>query len=269
MIIRILVVGDIVGKPGRTVLKERLPAFVAERSIDFIIANGENAAQGSGITRNLFKEIVGAGVDCVTCGDHVWRRMEIKPVLESDDRLIRPINYPAKAAGRGSTVLASRSGARIGVVTVAGRIFMGPASCPFEAVERALERLRPECDVIVVEIHAEATSEKLALAWRFDGAASLIFGTHTHIPTADARVLPGGTAYITDIGMTGPYDSVIGREKDAVIHKFETSMHATFNVASGDVRLCGALVEVDSATGKAQSIERVELPQESRGGAAS
>ena len=262
MDIRILLVGDIVGKPGRTILKDRLPGLAEEKDVDFILVNGENAAQGSGITRNLFKEIVGAGADCVTCGDHVWRRMEIRPVLESDRRLLRPANYPSKAAGRGSAVLESRRGVKIGVVTVAGRIFMGPAECPFETVDRALSVLTAEAPITIVEVHAEATSEKVAMGWKLDGRASIVFGTHTHIPTADARVLPGGTAYITDIGMTGPYDSVIGRDKKSVLHKFETSMHASFTVATGDVRLCGALVTVDSITGRASSIERIELCQE-------
>ena len=261
MDVRILAIGDIVGKPGRSVLKERLPSLIEEREIDFVVANGENAAQGSGITRNLFKEVISAGVDCVTCGDHVWKRMEIKPVLESETRLLRPLNYPKKAAGRGTTILASRRGLRIGVISLIGRVFMSPADCPFEAVEKALAVMRAETSLCVVEIHAEATSEKLALAWKLDGKASFVFGTHTHIPTADASVLPGGTAYITDLGMTGPYDSVIGRDKENVLYKFETSMHATFNVASGDTRLCGALATVNSDTGRATAIERIEIAQ--------
>ncbi len=264
MEVRILAIGDIVGKPGRGVLKDRLPQFVEERDIDFVIANGENAAQGSGITRNLFNEIRRAGVDCVTCGDHVWKRMEITQVLDSDSRLLRPLNYPSQAAGRGITVLESRKGVRIGVATIIGRIFMGPADCPFAAADHALERMKAETNICVVEIHAEATSEKVALSWKLDGRASLVFGTHTHIPTADARILPRGTAYITDIGMTGPYDSVIGRDVKNVLHKFETSMHAQFNVASGNTRLCGVLVSVDDQTGKALSIERVDLPQRAR-----
>ena len=260
---RILAVGDVVGKPGRLALKECLPKLVAERSVDFVVVNGENAAQGSGITRNLFKEIIGAGADCVTCGDHVWKRMEVKPVLETDKRLLRPVNYPTKAAGRGMGVFESQKGVRVGVVTAVGRVFMGPADCPFIAIERALAAMKAEAAVTVVELHAEATSEKVALAWKFDGKASLIFGTHTHIPTADARVLPGGSAYITDIGMTGPYDSVIGRDKHAVIHKMETSMHAQFTVATGDVRVCGVLATIDTETGKALSVERIEVTPES------
>jgi metallophosphoesterase (TIGR00282 family) len=257
--IHVLLIGDIVGKPGRTILREKLPGYIQEHGIDFVIANGENAAQGAGITENLFKEIVSAGVDCVTCGDHVWRRKEILPVFERDRRILRPYNYPPEAAGRGLAILDTRKGVRIGVGTLVGRIFMGPAECPFHAADRIVDAMKAETVVRFMEIHAEATSEKIALAWKLDGQVSCLFGTHTHVPTADARVLPMGTAYITDIGMTGPYDSVIGRDKASVLFKFETSMHAPFTVATGDVRLCGARVRVDAATGKALSIERVEL----------
>lgn len=262
MEIRVLLIGDIVGKPGRTILKEKLRGYIEANRIDFVIANGENAAQGSGITDNLFREIVNAGVDCVTCGDHVWRRKEILPVLEKDRRILRPMNYPPEAVGRGLTVLDSRVGVRIGIGTIVGRIFMGPADCPFKAAERAVEAFQAETKVRFIEVHAEATSEKMALAWKLDGKVSCVFGSHTHVPTADERVLPGGTAYITDIGMTGPFDSVIGRDKRSVLYKFETSMHAPFDVASGDVRLCGAKVTVDTATGKALAIERVQLRED-------
>jgi metallophosphoesterase (TIGR00282 family) len=259
--IRVLIIGDIVGKPGRTILKDRLPAFIEENRIDFVIANGENAAQGSGITDNLFREILKAGVDCVTCGDHVWKRKEILPVLARDRRLLRPLNYPPDAVGRGVTVLETRLGIRIGIGTLVGRIFMGPADCPFRGADRALAEMGVDTKVRFIEIHAEATSEKMALAWKLDGKVSCVFGSHTHVPTADERILPGGTAYITDIGMTGPYDSVIGRDKESVLYKFETSMHAPFSVATGDVRLCGAKVTVDAGTGKALAIERVNLKE--------
>ena len=260
MEIKVLLIGDIVGKPGRTALKEKLPAFLETNRVDFVIANGENAAQGSGITDNLFREIVATGVDCVTCGDHVWRRKEILPTLERDRRLLRPMNYAPESVGRGMGVYETRLGVRIGVVTLVGRIFMGPSDCPFHAVDRAMETLRREAPVRFVEIHAEATSEKMALAWKLNGHVSCVFGSHTHVPTADERVLSEGTAYITDIGMTGPYDSVIGRDKESVIYKFETGMHAPFNVATGDVRISGALVTVNAETGKALAIERVMIP---------
>lgn len=259
MEIKVLIIGDIVGKPGRTIVKDRLPTYIEENAIDFVIANGENAAQGSGITDNLFREIVRSGVDCVTCGDHVWKRKEVIPVLERDRRLLRPLNYPPESVGRGFGVYETRNGARIAVITLVGRIFMGPAECPFHAVDRALEAVRAETPIRFVEMHAEATSEKIAMGWKLDGKVSCVFGSHTHIPTADESVLPQGTAYITDIGMTGPYDSVIGRDKTAVLYRFETGMHASFTVANDDVRLCGAKVCVDSVTGKATSIERVRL----------
>jgi hypothetical protein len=257
--IRVLLIGDIVGKPGRTVLHDLVPAFIKDHGIDFVIANGENAAQGSGITDNLFREIVASGVDCVTAGDHVWRRKEGLSVLERDRRLLRPYNYPPEAVGKGLGVYETRSGVKLGVVTLVGRIFMGPAECPFHAADRAMETLRGETPVRFVEMHAEATSEKIAMGWKLDGQVSCVFGSHTHIPTADERVLPGGTAYITDLGMTGPYESVIGRDTKSVLYRFETGMHASFTVATGDVRLCGALVTVDVQTGRASAIERVLL----------
>jgi metallophosphoesterase (TIGR00282 family) len=257
--IKVLLIGDIVGKPGRSVVKELLGGFVSENNIEFVIANGENAAQGSGITENLFKEIVGAGVDVVTSGDHTWRRKEVIPVLEKDKRLLRPHNYPATCPGKGSRVFDTRQGFRIGVITVLGRVFMSGVECPFLTVAKAVEEVKVSTPMCIVEVHAEATSEKIAMGWRFAGKVSCLFGTHTHIPTADERVLPGGTAYITDLGMTGPYDSVIGRKKESVIYKFETTMHAPFDVATGDVRLCGAVVTLDTETGKATAIERVML----------
>jgi hypothetical protein len=241
------------------VLKSQLPGYISSHDIDFVIANGENAAQGTGITESLFKEIVSAGVDVVTSGDHTWRRKEILPVLQRDKRLLRPLNYPPECVGRGSGIYETRRGARIGVITVLGRIFMDPVDCPFHAVDKALRELRAETPLCFVEIHAEATSEKIAMGWKCDGRVSCVFGTHTHVPTADERVLPGGTAYITDLGMTGPYDSVIGRDKRSVLFRFETSMHAPFDVAIGDVRLAGACVTLDAETGKAKSIERVML----------
>ena len=259
MEIKVLLIGDIVGKPGRSAVKDLLGDYVARNGIEFVIANGENAAQGSGITENLFKEIVAAGVDVVTSGDHTWRRKEVIPVLEKDRRLLRPLNYPLTCPGKGSGVFETSKGFRIGVVTALGRVFMAGVDCPFKAVAKALEEIKVTTPMCIVEIHAEATSEKIAMGWRFDGEASCLFGTHTHIPTADERVLPGGTAYITDLGMTGPYDSVIGRKKESVIYKFETAMHAPFDVAFGDVRLCGAVVTLDTETGKAVAIERVML----------
>ncbi len=256
---RVLVIGDIVGKPGRGIITRLLPELVEEKDIHFVLANAENAAQGSGITPNLFKELTRAGVDVVTVGDHAWRRKEALPLIEKDDRVLRPLNYPPSSVGKGMSVYETRTGLRVAVITLLGRIFMAPVDCPFQAVDRALAQLDGVEKLILVEVHAEATSEKIALGWKLDGRVSCVFGTHTHVPTADEQVLPGGTAYITDIGMTGPYDSVIGRDKQSVLFKFETSMHAPFTVATRDVRLCGAIVTIDSTTGKATSIERIDL----------
>lgn len=257
MEIKVLLIGDVVGKPGRTILKQLLPGWLAEQRIDLVVANGENAAQGTGITASLFKEIVNAGVDVVTLGDHTWRRKEVLPVLERERRILRPLNYPPDCPGTGMGVFQSHNGVKVGLISVLGRIFMEPVDCPFRTTAKALRQIKAETPICFVEIHAEASSEKIAMGWRFDGEVSCVFGTHTHVPTADERVLPRGTAYITDIGMTGPYDSVIGRDKRSVIYKFETSMHAPFTVATGDVRLAGAMVSVDTVTGKATSIERV------------
>ncbi|MBI4583599.1 MAG: TIGR00282 family metallophosphoesterase [Planctomycetes bacterium] len=256
---RVLLIGDIVGKPGREIVSRVLPDFIAEKNLHFVLANAENAAQGSGITPSLYKELVRAGVDVVTLGDHTWRRKEALPLLKKESRILRPLNYPPECVGKGMEIYEARQGFHIAVITLLGRIFMNPVDCPFRCVDQALLRLNESIKVIFVEIHAEATSEKMAMGWKLDGRVSCVFGTHTHVPTADGRVLPCGTAYITDLGMTGPYDSVIGRTKESVLFKFETSMHAPFMVASGDVRLCGALVRLESETGKALEIERVEL----------
>ena len=259
MSVNILLIGDIVGKPGRTILKNQLPGLIEKHSLDLVIANGENAAQGSGITPKLYEEIRAAGVDVVTLGDHTWKRKEVLGLLDKADALLRPENYPKECPGRGFGVFSTRGGVRVGLVTLLGRIFMPPTDCPFRAVEDILERHGDEASIWIVEIHAEATSEKMAIAWLLSGKVSCVFGTHTHVPTADARLLRGGTAYLTDLGMTGPYDSVIGRDADSVLFKFRTQMHAPFNVPTGDVRLCGALISADESTGKALSIERVEV----------
>ena len=260
MQIDILLIGDVVGKPGREVLTQKLPEYIDRERIDFVIANGENAAQGSGITPSLFKELIQAGIDVVTLGDHVWRRKEILPVLERDQRLLRPLNYPPECIGQGMGTYRTRSGVKVGLITLLGRVFMDPkVDCPFHGVDHALKLLGADSKVVVVEMHAEATSEKVAMGWKLDGRVSCVFGTHTHVPTADERVLPGGTAYITDLGMTGPYDSVIGRDKESVLYKFQTAMHAPFTVAHGDVKMCGARVKIDVDTGKAVGIQRVVL----------
>jgi metallophosphoesterase (TIGR00282 family) len=258
--LKVLLIGDVVGKPGRRGLAAVLPGLCEERGIAFVVANGENAARGSGITEKLFWELITAGVSVVTMGDHVWRRKDVIPLLRARRNLLRPANLPPVCPGAGSVVLPSKAGPKVGVVTVLGRIFMNASECPFRAVDRELERLREETPILFVEIHAEASSEKVAMGWKLAGKVTCVFGTHTHVQTADDRVLPGGTAYITDLGMTGPYESVIGRDIQSVLYRFETQMHAPFAVAQGDVRVAGAVVTVNAEDGRARAIERLLIP---------
>ncbi|HLG42254.1 MAG TPA: TIGR00282 family metallophosphoesterase [Planctomycetota bacterium] len=255
---RILGIGDIVGSPGRKIIADQLGRLRQERKIDFVVANAENATGGSGITPEHATAMLAQGVDVLTGGDHVWGKKEIIPFIAGCSRLLRPANYPDSNPGAGYTIADSPQGP-VGVVHVVGRIFMttAQAGCPFTTAETLAKKLRERTPVIVVDLHAEATSEKMAFGWHMDGLASFIFGTHTHIQTADERVLPKGTAYITDAGMTGPYESVIGRRIDRVLHKMITQMPAPFDVAEGDARICGAIATVDPKTGRASAIERV------------
>ncbi|MFQ5495819.1 MAG: TIGR00282 family metallophosphoesterase, partial [Phycisphaerae bacterium] len=256
--LRILCVGDVVGAPGRRVVREALEELVPRHKIDSVIVNAENVAGGAGLTPSLFEKLLRCGVDVITLGDHIYRRREIIPVLESSDRVVRPANLPASAPGKTFVVRRTASTQPVAVISVLGRMFMKtPTDCPFHAVDRALAELPRDVKVIVVDMHAEATSEKVAMGWHLDGRVSVVFGTHTHIPTADQRVLPGGTAYITDLGMTGPYDSVLGRDKRRVLSALRSSVPSPFDVATDDVRLSGVLVTVDAATGRATAIERI------------
>jgi metallophosphoesterase (TIGR00282 family) len=261
MPIRILCLGDLVGRPGRQVVHQKLPGLVRERKVDFVIANAENIAGGSGITTNLFHKIRSYGIDVVTLGDHVFKKTDIVPTLGTSERIVRPANLSPGAAGRTHTVVPSNNNVSVGVFTVLGRIFMNqmPADDPFAAADKVLNAMPKTVRVRVCEIHAEASSEKVAMGHYLDGRCSLIFGTHTHIPTADAKILPGGSAFISDLGMCGPYDSVLGRRKDRVVKHMTTNMPQPFDVATGDIRLCGALAEIDSETGRALSIERIEV----------
>lgn len=264
MALRLLILGDIVGRPGRQVVCQKLPGLVRSRGIDFVIANAENIAGGSGITPNLFHKLRSYGVDVVTLGDHVYKRQDIVPTLAASERIVRPANLAQQAVGRTHTVVTSNAGVNIAVMTVLGRIYMNtPADDPFATVDRIVRSLPGNAKLVVVEIHAEATSEKVAMGHFLDGRVSVVFGTHTHIPTADARILPGGTAYITDLGMCGPYDSVLGRRKDRVVKYMTTGMPHPFDVATSDVRMCGVLVELDEQSGRATSIERIEVAGES------
>ena len=260
-VVRILCLGDIVGRPGRQIVHQKLPALVRERQVDLVVANAENIAGGSGITANLFHKIRSYGVDVVTLGDHVYRKADILPTLQSSERIVRPANLAHGAAGRTGTVVTTNSGVAVGVFAVLGRIFMNqlPSNDPFAAADTVLNQFPRHVRVKVCDVHAEASSEKVAMGHWLDGRCSVVFGTHTHIPTADAKVLSGGTAFISDLGMCGPYDSVLGRRKDRVLKYMTTNMPQPFDVATGDVRLCGALAEVDADTGRAVSIERVEV----------
>jgi metallophosphoesterase (TIGR00282 family) len=261
MPIRILCLGDIVGRPGRKVVEQKLKGLVRDRKVDLVIANSENIAAGSGITANLFHKVRAYGVDVVTLGDHVYRKADIVPTLQTSERIVRPANLAQQAAGRTHTVVATEAGVQVGVFCMLGRIFMNnlPSDDPFATADKILRQMPPSVKVIVLDMHAEASSEKVAMGHYLDGRVSLVFGTHTHIPTADAKVLAGGTAFISDLGMCGPYDSVLGRRKEKVLRFMTTSMPAQFDVATGDVRLCGALAEIDETTGKALSIERIEV----------
>ncbi len=253
---KILAIGDIVGKPGREAIKAILPELKQKHSLDLVIANAENVAGGSGITPKLAEELFNYGIDGLTSGDHIWKRKEIFPYLESEKRLLRPANYSLQAPGRGATVI-EKNGLRIGVINLAGRIFMEGIRSPFEVAKKEIDKLSRETKIIIVDFHAEATSEKVALGWYLDGKVSAVLGTHTHIQTADEKVLPQGTAYITDLGMTGPYDSVIGRKKEGILQRFIVQVPTRFEVAEEDVHLCGAILEIDEKNGKAVSIVRV------------
>jgi metallophosphoesterase (TIGR00282 family) len=258
--LRILCLGDIVGRPGRQVVHQKLPTLVRERGVDLVVANAENIAGGSGITANLFNRIRSYGVDVVTLGDHIYRRADIVPTLQTSERIVRPANLAAEAAGRRFTVVTTNGGVAVAVFCLLGRIYMNiPVDDPFAAADRVLADLPENVRVCVCDMHAEATSEKVAMGHWLDGRCSVIVGTHTHIPTADARLLPGGSAAITDLGMCGPYDSVLGRRKDRVLKFMTTNMPHMFEVATADVRMCGVLAEVDPETGRAISIERIEV----------
>jgi len=256
---RVLVLGDIVGRPGRTAIERRLASFRAENQIDFCIANGENIAGGAGLTVDGAKSMLKSGVDVLTTGDHVFKKKEIIPFMETTDRLLRPANLSPLASGRGYTCIDTPDGHRIGVLNLLGRSFVGLADCPYRAATDCVSKLREQTPIIIVDFHAEATSEKTAMGWHLDGKVSLVAGTHTHIQTADERVLPNGTAYITDLGMTGPYDSVIGRRADRVLKHLLTQMPTHFDVAKGNVKICGVIATIDPDTGRALDIGRVQV----------
>lgn len=252
----ILVIGDIVGRPGRTVLKALLPGLQKEYAIDFTIANAENAAGGRGLTKDVNDEILSYGVDVITMGNHVWDNKNILSFIDDEHRLIRPVNYPEDCPGQGYHIYTAGFNKKVAVINASGRIFLPPLDCPFQVISNLLEQFSPNVDYIIVDFHAEATSEKLAMGYYLDGKVTAVIGTHTHIQTADERILPGGTAYITDIGMTGPSESILGMEKEPVIEKFVTGRPTRFEVASGPTHLQGVVLNLDEATNKVQEIIR-------------
>lgn len=254
---RILFIGDIVGSPGRRIVHDRLADILVQNRVDLAIANGENAASGFGITPKITEDLLATGIAVLTGGNHIWDRKEILEYFPHQSRLLRPANFPNGSPGSGLYVDTAPSGAGYAVLNLQGRTFMTPLDDPFRTAERELAQIPSAVKVIVVDMHAEATSEKQAMGWFLDGKVSAVIGTHTHVVTADARILPGGTAYITDVGMTGPHDSVIGMEKEGIIRRFLDAMPARFSVAEGDIQMNTVLIEVDPATGRAQSIERL------------
>ncbi len=255
---KILFIGDIVGNPGREAVKKLLPPLKQEHALDFVIANAENAAGGSGITPRIAEELFDFGVSVLTSGDHIWKKREIFEIIGKDERILRPVNFPAQAPGWGWRAFGTGGGIKVGVINVQGRVFMEALESPFKTTLAACEELSKETKIIIVDVHAEATSEKVALGWYLDGRVSAVLGTHTHIQTADEKILPKGTAYITDVGMTGPYDSVIGRKIEDVLERFITSVPVRFEVAQENIQLHGVVLDIDEVTGKARSILRIQ-----------
>jgi metallophosphoesterase (TIGR00282 family) len=257
--INILCIGDIVGRPGRRILSEKLKDLVQQKGIDCVIANAENAAGGSGLTPQIYEKLVRYGINLITLGDHTYRKREIIAVLEKQENIVRPANLSELAAGKVFASYKTNKGPTIAVISLIGRIFMKPADCPYNTIDKILSRIQKDGDIVFVDFHAEATSEKVAMSRYLDGRVSCVFGTHTHIPTADETILPKGTAYITDIGMTGAHDSVIGRGTESVLKSFRTQMPFPYDVATGDVKINGILVTVDSGTKKTEHIERIRI----------
>jgi len=255
---KIVFIGDVVGSPGRDAVREILPRLKKKEKIDFVIANAENSAGGSGITSRVANDLFNSGCDVLTAGDHIWRRYDVVDVLNNDKRLIRPLNLPEGVPGAGYNIYKTDTGVKIAVVSLLGQVFIeAQTSSPFITMKDLLPKLKPEADIIIVDIHAEATSEKVALSWFLDGEVSALLGTHTHVQTADEKIMPKGMAYITDVGMAGPFDSVIGRNKDKIIERFMTGMPARSELGTEDVRMQGVMLEIDENTGKAISIQRL------------
>jgi len=256
--LRLLVIGDVVGRPGRRAVKANVGGLKREFDLDLVIANGENAAGGNGITREVGQELFNSGVDVITMGNHVWSKKDSYDYINKEVRIVRPANYPPGAPGTGVNNFETRRKVKVAVINLSGRVFLPPLDCPFRKVDEILSRVKEEARTVVVDFHAEATSEKIAMGWYLDGRVSAVFGTHTHVQTADEQILPGGTAYITDLGMTGPRDSVIGVKKDLVIDKFISQLPVRFEVATGLFQFNGAVIDIDEETGEAKNIRRIQ-----------
>jgi len=259
MPVKLLFIGDIIGKPGREALSRELHRIVDRHYVDLVIANGENAAGGFGLTQETAQDLFKCGVHVLTSGNHIWDKKDALEYIKREERIVRPANYPEGTPGRGTTIASTPGGVKVGILNLEGRVFMNNLECPFRCADREIAKLKEEATIVFVDFHAEATSEKVALGWYLDGRVSAVIGTHTHVQTADERILTSGTAYLTDAGMTGSFDSVIGVRKEDAIEKFVTQRPAKFEVAKKDIRVNGVVVEVDEKTGLALKIERINL----------
>jgi metallophosphoesterase (TIGR00282 family) len=257
--VRLLFIGDVVGKPGRKIIQRALPGLIVREKLDLVVVNGENSAAGSGITPEIYRELLAAGADCITLGDHIYKRREILPTLEQETKIVKPANFPARSSGREYAVVQARDNTKVAVISLLGRVFMRPVDCPWAAVDRVLAKLPSDVKVIFVDFHAEATSDKQVMGRYLDGRVSAVLGTHTHVPTADEEIFPKGTAFQCDVGMTGPYLSILGREINRVTETTLSFAPTQFDVANDDVRLCGSIVDIDPSTGRAKSIRRLRV----------
>lgn len=259
MPVKLLFIGDIIGKPGRDALSRELHRIVDRHRVDLVIANGENAAGGFGLTAETAQELFKCGVQMLTSGNHIWDKKDSLEYINREERIVRPANYPEGTPGRGATIARTPGGVKVGILNLEGRVFMNNLDCPFRCADREIAKLKEETPIVFVDFHAEATSEKVSLGWYLDGRASAVIGTHTHVQTADERILTAGTAYMTDAGMTGAFDSVIGVKKEEAIQKFITQRPSKFEVAKKDIRINAVVIEVDEKTGLSLSIERINV----------
>jgi len=259
-LLTILFIADIVGKPGLDIITALLPNLKKQYRVDLCIANGENGYNGRGLTEQIVRKYLNTGIDIITGGNHSWNFSEFRAFLDTSTKVLRPLNFPDEAPGKGSVVFTTHSGQQVGIINLQGRTFMNPIDCPFKKSLEEIERIKQKSNIIFVDFHAEATAEKVALAWYLDGKVSAIVGTHTHVQTADERILPGGTAYITDTGMTGPFDSVIGLDINVAIKRFVTQLPEKYRMATSNIRMNAVAIDIDTSTGRAKNIKRINLP---------